>query len=160
MISQIIDQLTNPNAAVVRHQILQRHEPSGRPNLYVGAHLHHIEEATGGVLLDHGRERQGREVADSWALVQKLNAHATQDKYVVAVPWRDAGDLVIWDNRAVPHRAGPGAFDGKYVRDLRRTTVHDDSPTAWGLNEVGSEPCAFYTTPTVTPAAADAAIAS
>ena len=35
------------------------------------------------------------------------------------------------------HRAGGGSFEGKYVRDLRRTTVHDASPTAWGLNEKG-----------------------
>ncbi|KAI1116560.1 alpha-ketoglutarate-dependent 2,4-dichlorophenoxyacetate dioxygenase [Nemania sp. NC0429] len=135
---------------MVRHQLLQRHTPSGRKNLYVGAHLHHIEEATGA---------DKSEVADSWALVQRLNAHATQDKYVVSVPWRDIGDLVIWDNRAVLHRAGPGAFDAKHVRDLRRTTVHDDSPTAWGLNEVGSAFGAFFTPPTVTPGAADAAVA-
>jgi hypothetical protein len=33
------------------------------------------------------------------------------------------------------HRAAGGSFEGKYVRDLRRTTVHDASSTAWGLNE-------------------------
>ncbi|KAI0193095.1 alpha-ketoglutarate-dependent 2,4-dichlorophenoxyacetate dioxygenase [Astrocystis sublimbata] len=116
------------------HRILQRHEPSGRMNLYVGAHMHHLEE--GGV-----------EVEDSWDLVKKLNAHATQDKYVVAVSWRDVSDMVIWDNRAVLHRAGPGTFEGRFIRDLRRTTVHDDSPTAWGLNEPGTPFSAFFTPP-------------
>ena len=39
------------------------------------------------------------------------------------------------------HRAAGGSFEGKYVRDLRRTTVHDASTTAWGLNEkVDSRP--------------------
>ena len=33
------------------------------------------------------------------------------------------------------HRAAGGSFEGKHVRDLRRTTVHDDSSNAWGLNE-------------------------
>lgn len=33
------------------------------------------------------------------------------------------------------HRAAGGSFEGKHVRDLRRTTVHDASSTAWGLNE-------------------------
>jgi len=32
------------------------------------------------------------------------------------------------------HRATGGSFEGKFVRDMRRTTVHDDSSTAWGLN--------------------------
>lgn len=37
------------------------------------------------------------------------------------------------------HRAsGGGAYEGKYVRDMRRATVHDSSSTAWGLNEVSS----------------------
>lgn len=39
------------------------------------------------------------------------------------------------DNTAVMHRAAGGSFEGKHVRDLRRTTVHDASSTAWGLNE-------------------------
>lgn len=64
---------------MVRHRILQRHEPSGRMNLYVGAHLHHVEEAP------PGDKAVGEEIRDSWALVQKLNAHATREKYVVAV---------------------------------------------------------------------------
>ncbi|KAI6082968.1 taurine catabolism dioxygenase [Hypoxylon rubiginosum] len=104
-----------------RHRVAQRHEPSGRMNLYVGAHLHHIEE-------------DGKEISDSWELVQRLNAHATQKKYTTTVPWYSPSDMVIWDNRCVLHRAGGGTFEGKFRRDLRRTTVHDDSPTAWGCN--------------------------
>lgn len=38
------------------------------------------------------------------------------------------------DNTCVMHRASGGEFEGKYVRDLRRATVHDASSTAWGLN--------------------------
>ncbi|KAI0466527.1 alpha-ketoglutarate-dependent 2,4-dichlorophenoxyacetate dioxygenase [Xylaria cf. heliscus] len=136
---------------MTRHRVLQRHEPSGRMNLYVGAHLHHIEEAPAsaeaGAVADGTERCEGKEIPDSWALVQRLNAHATQDKYVVAVRWRDVSDLVIWDNRAVLHRAGPGDFEGRYIRDLRRTTVHDDSPTAWGLNEPGTEFSAFLVSP-------------
>ncbi|KAI1141328.1 taurine catabolism dioxygenase [Hypoxylon sp. FL0543] len=106
---------------MTRHRIVQVHEPSGRTNLYIGAHLHHIEE-------------DGKEIPNSWDLVQRLNQHATQKKYTTTVEWHSPGDMVIWDNRCVLHRAGSGTFEGKYKRDLRRTTVHDDSPTAWGLN--------------------------
>ncbi|KAI8945174.1 alpha-ketoglutarate-dependent 2,4-dichlorophenoxyacetate dioxygenase [Xylaria longipes] len=135
---------------MTRHRILQRHEPSGRMNLYVGAHLHHIEESPPS---DAEREGGREEIEDSWELVQKLNAHVTQEKYVVAVRWHDPSDLVIWDNRAVLHRAGPGTFEGRYIRDLRRTTVHDDSPTAWGLNQSGTAFSAFFTPPPKTAAA-------
>ena len=116
----------NPaTAPMARHKIVQRHEPSGRINLYVGAHLHHLEG-------------EGMTPERSAQLITALNAHASQDKYVISVPWQQPGDLVIWDNRAVLHRAGSWDGEGKYVRDLRRTTVHDDSPTAWGLNAVGA----------------------
>jgi len=53
----------------------------------------------------------------------------------LSVDWRDPGDVVCWDNTAVMHRAGPGTFAGKYKRDMRRTTVHDGSSSAWGLND-------------------------
>ncbi|KAK6837032.1 taurine catabolism dioxygenase [Apiospora arundinis] len=113
-----------------RHKIVQEHEPSGRMNLYIGTHMHHIEE-------------NGAEIPGSWELVQKLNDHATQDKYQTTVEWHDIGDMIIWDNRCVLHRAGGGTFEGKYKRDLRRTTVHDDSPTAWGVNDEKSAWPAF-----------------
>lgn len=103
-----------------RHRLVQQHEPSGRTNLYIAAHVHHIE---------------GLPAAESKDLFDKLYAHATQDKYVVEVEWQDAGDLVIWDNTCVMHRAMGGEFAQKYRRDMRRVTVHDGGKEAWGLNE-------------------------
>ncbi|KAI0164017.1 alpha-ketoglutarate-dependent 2,4-dichlorophenoxyacetate dioxygenase [Xylariaceae sp. FL1272] len=130
---------------MARHRILQRHEQSGRMNLYVGAHMHHIEdvgdETESCAVGDE--ERTGRMISDGPEIIQKLNEHVAQDKYLVSIPWYNPGDMIIWDNRCVLHRAGPGTFEGKYVRDLRRTTVHDDSPTAWGFNTVGEEYKAF-----------------
>ncbi|KAF2651587.1 alpha-ketoglutarate-dependent 2,4-dichlorophenoxyacetate dioxygenase [Lophiostoma macrostomum CBS 122681] len=105
-----------------RHKLIQQHEPSGRMNVYVAAHAHHIE---------------GLSSFNSDQLIKKLLDHVSQEKYRISVPWVNPGDLVIWDNTCVLHRAGPGTFAGKYKRDLRRTTVHDGSSTAWGLNEKG-----------------------
>ena len=107
-----------------RHKIVQRHEPSGRMNLYIGAHLHHLEGS--GMTLERSAE-----------LMQFLTKHVTQDKYTFSVQWFQPGDLIIWDNRCVMHRAGKWTGEGKCVRDMRRTTVHDDSPTAWGMNGEG-----------------------
>lgn len=109
---------------MTRHRLVQTHEPSGRTNLYIAAHLHHLETDDGGPLPE----------AESNALVKKLMAHVTQPKYVMSVDWLNEGDMVAWDNTCVLHRATGGSFEGKYVRDVRRTTVHDDSSTAWGLN--------------------------
>lgn len=111
---------------MARHKIVQPHEPSNRMNLYIGAHLHHLEGA-------NMTEEKSAE------MIELLNAHAAQEKYVLSVPWQQPGDVIIWDNRAVMHRAGKWSGEGQYVRDLRRTTVHDDGAYAWGENEVGME---------------------
>lgn len=105
-----------------RHKLIQKHEPSGRMNLYVAKHAHHIE----GVSEERSNE-----------LLKTLIDHATQDKYTISVPWNGPGDMVMWDNTCVMHRASGGSFEGKYPRDMRRTTVHDGSSTAWGLNDKG-----------------------
>ncbi|KAK1241988.1 hypothetical protein MKX07_007811 [Trichoderma sp. CBMAI-0711] len=103
-----------------RHKIVQRHEKSGRMNLYIAAHIHHIEKVS--------RER-------SAILLEKIFKHATQPKYVIEVEWKQSGDLVIWDNTCTMHRVVSGPYSAKYRRDMRRATVHDSSTTAWGLNE-------------------------
>jgi alpha-ketoglutarate-dependent 2,4-dichlorophenoxyacetate dioxygenase len=102
------------------HRLVQRHEPSGRMNLYIAAHAHHIENVP---------------KTKSDELLGALIAHAMQEKYVVSVPWESVSDLVIWDNTCTLHRAAGRTFDGRYKRDMRRTTVHDSSSQAWGLNE-------------------------
>jgi alpha-ketoglutarate-dependent 2,4-dichlorophenoxyacetate dioxygenase len=109
-----------------RHRIVQLHEPSGRMNLYIGAHLHHLEG-------------DGMTPERSAELIRQLNLHATQDKYRTSVVWDQPGDMIMWDNRCVMHRAGPWSGEGKFKRDMRRTTVHDDSSTAWGLNSQDTE---------------------
>ena len=103
-----------------KHRLAQVHEPSGRTNLYIAAHAHHNEDVP---------------PEKSEELLKTLMDHVTQKKYTVSIPWENVSDLVIWDNTAVLHRAAGGEFVGKYRRDLRRTTVHDASSTAWGLNE-------------------------
>lgn len=105
---------------MARHRLAQVHEGSGRVNLYAGAHLHHIE---------------GLSEEESAKMRDMLNGHITQPKYVYTFKWEQPGDIIMWDNRAVLHRAAGGSFAGKYRRDLRRTTVHDDSAGAWGLND-------------------------
>ncbi|KAL5356145.1 hypothetical protein BJX96DRAFT_162228 [Aspergillus floccosus] len=74
-----------------RHKMVQRHEPSGRTNLYVAAHIHHIE---------------GLDPEASQKLFDRVFTHCTQPKYVAEVEWKQPGDLVVWDNTCVMHRSG------------------------------------------------------
>ncbi|KAJ5087484.1 hypothetical protein N7456_011100 [Penicillium angulare] len=103
-----------------RHKLVQRHEASDRMNLYIAAHVHHIE---------------GLSPEKSQELFDKLYNYAKRDENTVEIEWQSVGDLVIWDNTCTMHRAVGGPFLRKYKRDMRRTTVHDSSSTAWGLNE-------------------------
>ncbi|WYZ35907.1 hypothetical protein EsH8_X_000554 [Colletotrichum jinshuiense] len=101
-----------------KHKLAQLHEPSGRMNLFVPSHCHHIE----GLEEAAGREK-----------LEFLYRHATQEKFVVSVPWKRAGDLVMWDNTCTLHRGTPVV--GSHKRDMRRATVLDGGSEAWGLNE-------------------------
>lgn len=94
----------------VRHPIVQT-AADGRKTLFVGG---------------SGIAIEGMDDAEAVALLDKLYAFATQDKYIYAHKWR-TGDLVIWDNRCTLHRATP--FESfKYRRDVRRTTIHASGP--------------------------------
>ncbi|KAK1475881.1 alpha-ketoglutarate-dependent 2 [Colletotrichum tamarilloi] len=109
-----------------KHKIAQLHEASGRMNLFVPSHCHHIEGLDG----DEGREK-----------LEYLYRHATQDKFMFSVPWKQVGDLVMWDNTCTLHRGTPVV--GGHRRDMRRATVLDGSQEAWGLNEKVERDFAF-----------------
>ncbi|KIR41683.1 alpha-ketoglutarate-dependent 2,4-dichlorophenoxyacetate dioxygenase [Cryptococcus deuterogattii Ram5] len=106
-----------------KHKLVQTHEPSGRTNLYIAAHAHHVE----GMPVEEGQKE-----------LHELLLHAGKPDFVLSVQWKDIGDLVVWDNTCTLHRSVPGSYAGKYKRDLRRTTVHDMSSQAWGLNGEGA----------------------
>ena len=88
-------------------QAMVRDNPvNHRKAIYAGAHASHV--------IGWPRE-EGR------AFIAWLNAFATQPQFVYSHAWRD-GDLVIWDNRAVLHRAT--AYDTLgHQRLMQRTTV-------------------------------------
>ncbi|RYP80660.1 hypothetical protein DL769_002342 [Monosporascus sp. CRB-8-3] len=127
---QFFEHLDPTAGYMSRHPIVQKHEPSGRMNLYVGAHLHHIE---------------GLSPEKSTQLIETLNKHATQEKYCISIDWHQPSDIIIWDNRCVLHRAAGGSFESKYPRDMRRTTVHDDGTYAWGVNSKDDKMPGFNT---------------
>ena len=94
-------------------QALIRANPvNGRKALYVGSHASHIA---------------GLPEAEGRALLQELLAFATREDWTYMHLWQ-VGDLVMYDNRAVLHRARPYAIT-EHARILHRTTVAGDGLT-------------------------------
>jgi alpha-ketoglutarate-dependent 2,4-dichlorophenoxyacetate dioxygenase len=96
----------------VRQRLVRTHPVTGRKSLFLSAHAGEIE---------------GWTVPEARMFMRDLTEHATQREFVYSHPWRP-GDLVMWDNRQVMHRAR--RFDDRNeVRDMRRTTLAGDAPT-------------------------------
>lgn len=76
---------------------------------------------------------------ESSRLIEELLAHVSKPKYRVTIDWEQPGDMIIWDNTSVMHRATGGSYEGIYPRDMRRTTVKDMSSTKFGLNGDGAD---------------------
>lgn len=96
----------------VRQAMVIDHGPDLGRSLYLGAHAARIEGMP---------ENEGR------ALIDELMAFATQERFVYSHVWQ-AHDLILWDNRAVIHRATP--FESASEKRLMvRTTIAGDAPT-------------------------------
>jgi alpha-ketoglutarate-dependent 2,4-dichlorophenoxyacetate dioxygenase len=105
-----------------RHKIIQTH-PCGTTNLYIGAHAYYVE----------GMERER-----GIQFIKDLIKMASPPELVFDFEWQQVGDIVMWDNRTVMHRsAGVPSLD--YKRDLRRTSVLDNSAFAHGAAEQSVE---------------------
>jgi alpha-ketoglutarate-dependent taurine dioxygenase len=87
------------------HPLVWTHQ-SGRRSLVLGATADYVV----GMELDEGR-----------ALLADLLARSTTEDRVYRHQW-SLGDMVIWDNRGVLHRAC--RYDPTSPRDMHRTTLH------------------------------------
>ena len=65
--------------------------------------------------------------AESSALLARLLAHATQPRFVYAHRWR-VGDLVMWDNRCLLHRAVANFELSKHRRIMHRSVLRGTVP--------------------------------
>jgi alpha-ketoglutarate-dependent 2,4-dichlorophenoxyacetate dioxygenase len=96
----------------VRQCLVRTHPVTKRRSLYLSSHA-------GGIV--------GWPVPEARSFLRDLVEHATQRQFVYAHKWA-VGDLVMWDNRQTMHRARP--FPANEPRDMRRTTLMGDGPTA------------------------------
>ena len=83
-----------------------RNPVNGRDSLYVASHTSGID---------------GMPKDAALALVEQLIADATRPEYTYLHRWQ-AGDVVMWDNRATLHRGRPWP-DNRHPRHMVRTTI-------------------------------------
>ena len=95
--------------------LVKRHPVTGRPALFIGRHAHGI----------HGLAADASE-----RLLDELLAFACQPPRVWGHRWR-AGDVAVWDNRCVLHRARP--YDPGCPRVMHHTRIAGDPETESGL---------------------------
>ena len=95
----------------VDHPVVRVHPETGRKCLYLGDHAEYLV----GMPYDEGR-----------AMIEELNALAIHPDLTYEHRWK-AGQLLIWDNRCVLHRAT--AYDAATQgRVIRRCTVLGEVP--------------------------------
>jgi alpha-ketoglutarate-dependent 2,4-dichlorophenoxyacetate dioxygenase len=96
----------------VRQRLVRTHPVTRRKSLYLSSHA--------GAIL-------GMPTPEARILLRDLTEHATQPRFVHVHTWSPY-DLVMWDNRQTMHRVR--RYDESQPRDMRRTTVAGDAPTA------------------------------
>jgi taurine dioxygenase len=95
----------------VDHPIVRTHPETGRKCIYLGDHAEYI------VGMPYGEGR---------ALIEELNRLAVHPDLTYEHRWK-AGELLVWDNRCVMHRATP--YDpATQRRVIRRCTVLGEVP--------------------------------
>lgn len=95
-------------APPVKHPLVQVNPKNGKRSMLIGAHAAFID---------------GWSEEDSRDLLDDLVERASPSQNVYSHEWQD-GDVIVWDNRCVLHRATPFESN-KYRRHLERTTITD-----------------------------------
>ena len=94
------------------HPLVRTHPETGRKALYISRNrIDRIE---------------GMEVEAGRALIDELVAHAIQPRFVYRHKWRP-GDVVIWDNRCLMHKAN-GDYPEGMRRHMRRIVIKGERP--------------------------------
>jgi alpha-ketoglutarate-dependent taurine dioxygenase len=91
--------------------IIKTHPETGRKSIYTGRHAYGVP---------------GLSEAESETLLNKLMEDACRPPRVYKHVWQP-GDIVVWDNRCLMHRARP--FDTNFPRVMRATRISGEPET-------------------------------
>ena len=100
------------DAPPMSHPLVRVHPDSHRKCLFMGVHASHFD---------------GRPMLEGRTRLAALEAHATQPRFMYRHNWR-AGDLLMWDNRSLLHRADANFDAAQYPRVLHRTCLRGSAP--------------------------------
>ncbi len=100
------------DAPPMTHPLVRTVPETGRKALFMGEHAAHFEGQP---------EEVGR------ARLEQLQAHAVEERFVYRHKWR-AGDLLMWDNRCLLHRANTNFDAARFPRVLQRTCLQGTAP--------------------------------
>jgi alpha-ketoglutarate-dependent taurine dioxygenase len=100
------------DAPPMSHPLVRSNPETGRCALFLGMHAAYID---------------GMSYAQGHELILELEAHATKDEFVYRHRWRE-GDLLMWDNRCLLHRADSN-FDTHHYRRVMHRTCLRGTPT-------------------------------
>jgi alpha-ketoglutarate-dependent taurine dioxygenase len=100
------------DAPPLTHPLVRTIPETGLKALFMGEHASHIED---------------RPMAEGRALLDRLTAHAVEERFVYRHKWR-AGDMLMWDNRCLLHRANPNFDASRFPRVLHRTCLRGSAP--------------------------------
>ncbi|MPY74797.1 MAG: TauD/TfdA family dioxygenase [Alphaproteobacteria bacterium] len=96
----------------VTHPLVRTHPETGRKSLYIGVHVSHVA---------------GLPESESKALIAELTRHIGKPEFLYTHRW-EKGDVVMWDNRALHHRALANYEIAAHPRVLNRTVVVGTRP--------------------------------
>lgn len=98
------------------HPLVKIHPETKQPALFIGRHIKSIV---------------GMEDDDTERLVDELTSFACQPPRIFQHQW-EVGDVIVWDNRCLLHRARP--YDISQPRVMMHTRVSGDPKTESALN--------------------------
>jgi alpha-ketoglutarate-dependent taurine dioxygenase len=96
--------------------LVKIHPDTGRPNLLIGRHAHHIV---------------GWDPQESEKFLDSLNEFAAQGERTYHHRW-EVGDAVVWDNRRLMHRATP--YDMTEPRRMWHTRIAGERESELAVN--------------------------
>jgi taurine dioxygenase len=100
------------DAPPLTHPLVRTIPETGEKALFMGEHASHVE---------------GRPMEEGRALLDALTAHAVEERFVYRHKWRN-GDMLMWDNRCLLHRANPNFDAARFPRVLHRTCLRGTAP--------------------------------
>lgn len=100
------------DAPPMAHPLVRLIPETGQKALFMGLHASHFE---------------GLPMAEGRARMAALEAHATDERFVYRHHWQP-GDMLMWDNRCLLHRADANFDAATHPRVLHRTCLRGTAP--------------------------------